>query len=295
MKNMIRQLIFKILGVNLVNLKSNITGLNHQQRIGNGLAKGALGASGRIISEKDPLSWEFSAFSQNGEDGIIDFLTRKLLSPNKYFIEIGASNGVECNSAYLAFTRNYSGLMIDGDPDQVANAQKLKHNAGVEYHSAFLNLQNLHQIKDWSLYSNPDVCSWDTDGNDYYFVKQLLTDGFRPKIFVVEFNSTFGPDQKLSVVYNDSFNIQTAHESHLYYGCSVALWKELFAQHNYRFVTVDSNGVNAIFADNTQFEASFLNQLNGLSFAENFYQKRKFRNNWNEQFGLIQHMPFYTG
>lgn len=72
-----------------------------------GLSRGAVGSSTRNLNPSLPATWEFSAFSQNGEDGILDFLTSKILDPNKYFIEIGTSNGLANNTAYLAFVKKF--------------------------------------------------------------------------------------------------------------------------------------------------------------------------------------------
>ena len=44
---------------------------------------------------------EFSNFSQNGEDGIIEFLSSKISNNDKYFVEIGCGNGLENNSTNL--------------------------------------------------------------------------------------------------------------------------------------------------------------------------------------------------
>ena len=45
-----------------------------RQRIAIALAKGGTSKLSREIDLRDPLTWEFSGFSQNGEDGIIDVL-----------------------------------------------------------------------------------------------------------------------------------------------------------------------------------------------------------------------------
>lgn len=44
---------------------------------------------------------EYTIFSQNGEDGIISFLSSGLQSSRRQFIEIGTSDGGENNSMYL--------------------------------------------------------------------------------------------------------------------------------------------------------------------------------------------------
>src|SRR6478752_6955145 len=64
------------------------------------LSRAAANISLRILDEKNPVSWEFSGFSQNGEDGILDFLWTKLKTKNRYFVEIGAANGLENNTAW---------------------------------------------------------------------------------------------------------------------------------------------------------------------------------------------------
>ena len=61
----------------------------------------------------DVNSYEYSNFSQNGEDGIIQFLTSKLKDNNKFFVEIGSGNGLENNSTNLVLN-NWQGLVLDG-------------------------------------------------------------------------------------------------------------------------------------------------------------------------------------
>ena len=81
---------------------SKITNLlrrfQNYQRINIVLSRGLAGLISRRVDEKKPASWEFSCFSQNGEDGIINILCSKVKNPNRYFIEIGASDGIENNT-----------------------------------------------------------------------------------------------------------------------------------------------------------------------------------------------------
>jgi hypothetical protein len=83
------------------------------------VAHAAATAPLRQLNPSKPESWEFSGFSQNGEDGLLDFITTRLLEPNRYFVEIGCSDGLENNTTWLALCRNYSGLMIDGSETQL--------------------------------------------------------------------------------------------------------------------------------------------------------------------------------
>src|SRR5664280_1807906 len=94
------------------------------QRINSALSRAAATAPLRVIDPARPDTWEFSAFSQNGEDGIIDYLCRRLKKPNRTFLEIGAADGLENLTAWLALGLKYSGIMIDGD-DKMASLASL--------------------------------------------------------------------------------------------------------------------------------------------------------------------------
>ena len=57
---------------------------------------------------------EFSLFSQNGEDGILDFIFSEVGYANRRFVEFGFSPA-ECNALRLVKCRQFSGLWIDGN------------------------------------------------------------------------------------------------------------------------------------------------------------------------------------
>jgi hypothetical protein len=248
----------------------------------------------RKIDLRDPATWEFSGFSQNGEDGTLDVLRRQLSSSNRYFIEVGAADGIENNTAWLVVAERYSGLMIEGNPKVVERAQRMVagHSIGVECRKMFVTRDNVRELKSIAPCHDPDVLSLDIDGNDYYVAQAILDNGFRPKIFVVEYNSVYGPERSVTVEYEKDFVFTKAHPTQLYYGVSISGWRKFFSRHGYRFVTVDRNGVNAFFVDPVFFEDSFLNGVKGLAFAENRYQHTKFGIPSEEQFTLIADQKF---
>ena len=250
----------------------------------------------RNIDLTQPETWEFSGFSQNGEDGIIDVLRKQLLQSNRYFIEIGAADGIENNSSWLAVAEKYNGIMIEGDPKLSRQANKLikVYSVGLDCVNKFVTRENIHELKSFSFYDDPDIFSLDIDGNDYYIAKAILDCGFRPKIFVVEYNSVYGPNRNLTIEYQDNFAFTTAHPTQLYYGVSITGWRNFFKSRGYRFVTVDRNGVNAFFVDPSFFDANFLNNIKGIEFAENLYQFRKFRVPSEKQFSLIFDQKFFS-
>jgi hypothetical protein len=232
-------------------------------RVNMSLSRAAVTSALRQIDDTNPLSWEFSGFSQSGGDGIIDFLTRKILNPNRYFIEIGANDGIENNTAWLAFARRYTGIMVDGNPRFSWRCKYLLSPLClVDVINLFVDRNNIGVIKEKALYLNPDVFSLDIDGIDYYVVEAFLKAGFRPKIMVVEYNSCFGPEKKVTIEYHD--NIYEKREKSqlpgIYWGCSINGWKTLLGKYGYKFLTVDSNGVDAFFINPKEFDSKFVGQ-----------------------------------
>jgi hypothetical protein len=275
-------------------IKNYIPDTRGRQRIAIALSKGGAMMHARKIDLKEPSTWEFSGFSQNGEDGIIDVLRDQLINCNRYFIEIGSSDGLENNTSWLAVAEKYSGIMVEGNPKLVERARRmlLRYSIGLECRNMFITKDSINDLKTIAFHEDPDLFSLDIDGNDFYIAKSILDGGFRPKIFVVEYNSVYGPDRSLTVKYRDDFVFTTAHSTQLYYGVSIAGWRNFFASHNYKFVTVDRNGVNAFFVDPEYFSSEFLGNIKQLEFAENRYQLTKFRIPSNEQFSLIESQKF---
>lgn len=263
-------------------------------RLAAACARGAVGSTTRSVDPTKPWTWEYSAFSQNGEDGIIDHLLSAIRTPNRYFVEIGAGDGLENNTAFLAYVKKYSGLMIEGDPFRSRSARRALApvNWSVRYLELFVTPNAVATLQRACMHSDPDFFSLDIDGNDFYIAQAWLELGFRPKVVCVEYNSTLGPHRAITIPYSVDFNYLTAHPSGVYYGVSVQGWRRLFARYGYRFVTVDSRGVNAFFVDPGAVEAESFHGLEGLDFAENVVQRMRLGPEWAEQFQRIADMPF---
>jgi hypothetical protein len=263
--------------------------LRDRQRICISLSRGGTMMHARKIDLKQPATWEFCGFSQNGEDGILDVLRKRLIKSNRYFIEIGSADGIENNSAWLVFAEKYHGIMVEGNPRLFERMKRMvaDYNYGTECLCMFVTTDTVRELKSIALHFDPDIFSLDIDGNDYYIAKTILEAGFRPKIFVVEYNSTFGPDRSVTIPYRDEFVYTKAHPSHLYYGVSISGWRKFFGDNGYHFVTVDRNGINGFFVDADSFDHAFLSAIRPLEFAENQLQYKKYRRSCEEQFKLI--------
>ena len=67
---------------------------------------------------------EFKVFSQFGDNGIIQFLIKKLNIKIEKFVEFGVENYEESNTRFLLLNDNWSGLVIHGSDVQVASIKK---------------------------------------------------------------------------------------------------------------------------------------------------------------------------
>jgi hypothetical protein len=256
------------------------------------MSRAAATSALREVDPTAPNSWEFSAFSQHGEDGIIDYLTRRLRDPHRYFMEVGCSNGLENNSTWLALGRTFGGLMIDGNLEDLAWCRYVlgPMNYGLTFHHMFVTRENVESLRDLARHSDPDVFSLDIDGNDYYVVDALMSAGFHPRIWVLEYNSAFGPNRSVTIPYRADFRIEQVYAKDLYAGCSLQAWRKLMVRNGYVFVTVDLSGTNAFFVDPEHFESQFIESLFGLDFRDNTSHVREYRMGWEGQSKLIKGM-----
>ena len=258
--------------------------------LNNVISRCSISSLSRKVDRLDPASWGFSGFSQNGEDGIIEYLIEGIKKNNKYFIEIGSGNGLENNTSYLGHIKKFAGLQVEGNSSAYQEALVTKPWL-VECINCYVNEETINTILLKADYKMPDVFSIDIDGMDYYMTKLLLEKGLRPKLIVVEYNSGFGPERSVTLPYKTDFNMFATNFPYLYYGVSIVGWKNLFSKYDYEFVTVESNGVNAFFIDKNEFTAGFTNGLKQISFRENAHQFRLFKGGNDKQFKMIEHLP----
>ena len=191
---------------------------------------------------------EFQAFSQWGEDGIIQYLIRKIPIENKIFVEFGVGDYTESNTRFLLQNNNWAGLVIDGVPDYASRIKKdpiyWRFNLKVE--CAFIDRENInHIITNAGISGDIGILSIDIDGNDYWVWQAI--DCIKPRIVICEYNSIYGPLAKVTIPYDSSFVRTKAHYSNLYYGASLSALHALARTKGYSLVGSNSAGNNAFF------------------------------------------------
>lgn len=198
---------------------------------------------------------EFSVFSQNGEDGIIDYLIELLeldtSNHHRTFIEFGVENYTESNTRYLLKNRNWQGCIIDGSQENIDHIRNdsiyWKHD--LEAICSFITKNNIDSlIQNWLSSRNiKDVTllSIDVDGVDYYIWENIQC--IQPILVVIEFNALFGSQEQISVPYRDDFQRHKAHYSGLFFGASIKALTELGKTKGYHFLGADKSGTNLFF------------------------------------------------
>ena len=194
---------------------------------------------------------EFSVFSAFGEDGIIQFLIRKLPGVPKTFIEFGVEAYTEANTRFLLRFNNWKGLIIDGSKanmDLVRNSN-LYWRHDLEAVDCFITKDNINEIFLSKGFSGEiGLLSIDIDGNDYWVWKAI--DCVRPAIIVAEFNGYFGADRAISVPYKEDFFRTKAHYSNLYFGASLPALEHLAKEKGYSLLGSTKTSYNAFFLRN---------------------------------------------
>ncbi len=191
---------------------------------------------------------EFKVYSQFGDDGIIQYLIRRVAIDRPSFIEFGVENYTESNTRFLLAHNNWKGLIIEADTKHVAFIRNdpvhWKHHLTVV--NAFVDRDNINDIIAGNGFRGElGLLSIDIDGNDYWIWECLEV--VHPVIVIVEYNSVFGARRAVTVPYDRAFNRTKAHFSNLYWGASLKALCLVAERKGYAFVGANSHGNNAYF------------------------------------------------
>jgi hypothetical protein len=216
-----------------------------------------------------------SARGQFDEGEILLRLTTETNAPRN-FVEFGF-HPREFNCAAL-MRRGWSGLLIDGNARQVADARALLPSR-IRCEHLFLTRDNLDIVR--NAFPALGVLSIDIDGNDYWVMERLI--GIRPSVIAVEYNASF-LNESVTIPYEPDFDRHRAHESGWYHGASLVALTRLAAAHGYGLAAVSAGGANAFFTESGDLDPLAAWRANTL------------RDKWSsttpaEQWRRIKHLP----
>lgn len=226
---------------------------------------------------QEPLrlaQYEGKVFSQNGEDGIIAEIFRRIGTTNRYFVEFGSSDGMESNTRCL-LQQGWSGFWMDGNPRAIARANR-RFAAEIEAkrltaNACFITAENIEQLfSSQDVPKELDLLSIDIDRNDYYVWKAI--EAYKPRVVVIEYNGNYPPGIEWVVEYRaDAWYDGTSN-----YGVSLSALETLGKVKGYSLVGCNVAGVNAFFVRNDLLHDKFSAPFT----AKNHYEPPRYWMTW---------------
>jgi hypothetical protein len=147
------------------------------------------------------LEHKRNVYSQNGEDGIIEYIFKKIFEKlnmtSGNFIEFGAWDGMHLSNSYKLFNEGWEGIFIEADSEKFIQLQHnfsaCKHITCICQRVGYSENDSLDSIIEHSGHSNKnfDFISIDVDGLDYFIFDKL--NRFLPKVICIEVCSGHSP------------------------------------------------------------------------------------------------------
>ena len=194
---------------------------------------------------------EFSAYSQNGEDGILLYIFSLIGTSNQKAVEIGSGDSLESNTTNLSINHGWKVLGIDSNAKNIQkatrffradkNAFKWTRNAYPVLVNKLVKPTNVNQILVENDFINTiDLLSIDIDGADYWVLKAI--DVVKPRVIVAEFNN--------NIPYNKPYTIDPMKKPDVssgYFGASLNAFNKLLSCRNYYLIGANSPKTNAFW------------------------------------------------
>lgn len=152
-------------------------------------------------------------YSQNGESLILEYI----FSQFKYrqtlrFLDIGGGDGF-----YLSNTRHLANLGWGG--------MVLDRENGID-----VNAENIIEWFQKSSRGGTDLISIDIDGNDYWILDKIISEGYEPSVIIAEFNAMYTDSRTIA------YNPDHVWAGDSYYGFTFEAGKKLAEKHGYKVI-----------------------------------------------------------
>jgi hypothetical protein len=201
---------------------------------------------GRYASPKRLNRFEHQVFSQNGEDGVLREIFRRVGAESRTFLEIGVGDGQRNNTTFL-LSQGWRGYWLEGNS---ASVQQIFHRFRQPIEQKQLTVLEtvvtrenvVGELTRVGVPAEVDLLSLDVDRNTYWVLSSVLT-ALRPRVAVIEYNALYPPDLHWTVEYDPSrwWNRTS------YYGASLKAYEKLAGEHSLALVGCELHGVNAFF------------------------------------------------
>lgn len=219
---------------------------------------------------------EFRLDTENGEAGLLLWMFSRLGLTDRRAVEFGIGRIGKCNSTNLVRSFGWSVLLMDGDPDRVEKALEFyrEHSradiARVRAIETLVTPENVDELIEKNGFGGEiDLLSIDVDGNDYWIWEAI--ERSRPRVVIIEYNASFGPDEAVVTEYYEAFDRYALHPLGWYYGASLAALEGLGRRKGYVLVGCETAGHNAFFVRTDVLQG----RLHALGVREAFYPDQR--------------------
>ena len=212
-----------------------------------------IAATGKLYPDFEQVG--FNVYSKTGEDGILLYILSLIGMTDKRCVDIGCGAVKGSNVANLIINHGFSGLLIDGNRDNIERSVKYfaghkeTRNTPPNLLTFMITAENVNSLLEQNGFSGEiDLLSIDIDGIDYWIWKAI--DGIRPRVVLAEYQDILGPDRAWTVPYKPDFNVRDYPENkqhNNYCGASLQALVKLGKQKGYRLVGCNKGGWNAFF------------------------------------------------
>jgi lipopolysaccharide transport system ATP-binding protein len=214
---------------------------------GNGHTNGA-GCNGSnhakpALQRTDLQAYERRVFSQNGADGIIEEIFRRLPAKTRFFVEISTELVSGYNGARLAVEEDWSGIFINpGCIPSLGLMRSACPSERVRWLDASPTSSNVEDL----LAANGvplefDLLSIVLAGNDYWVWSAIRR--WQPRVVAIQYNANHGPTKRWVMKENPDYHWNGT----AYYGASLASLTALGMEKGYALVATDTTGDLAFF------------------------------------------------
>ncbi len=218
------------------------------------------------------MNFENIISSQNGEDGIIQEIFKRIGTTDKFFVEFGIQDGTECCCRNLLEHHGWSGAWMEGSAELAERAQQRFGHLPAKVLHRFVTTDNIvASFQEAGIPREFDFLSIDVDGNDYWIWKQVGPH-YSPRVVIIEYNATFAPPSTWVMPYDPDH----VHDNTAYFGASAEALARLGKEFGYCLVACDSVGVNAFFVRSDLVGTKFL----GADRPASFHYVRPHFENW---------------
>jgi len=224
-------------------------------------------------------------FSLCDEESILLRLINKVGNVEKFYVDIGASDGIQMSNTLHLAKLNWNGLCYECDSNKFAKLANFYQNyPKVNLCCTKVTPLNVCDFfKAYGVSNNFGILSIDVDSYDYFILDALLC-SYRPSIICAEINEKIPPPLEFTILFKESYAWDVSH----FYGMSICQLEKLCKHFDYALVQLEYN--NAFLISK---KLSYGEELTAKEAYESGYLRKKDRKEkfpWNKDMECILNM-----